>query len=131
MVKHSVFDDQSFFMQACGQSVSLENRSQYLLYRSLMAEEMGELIDADTKDDIIEQADAIIDILVVTIGAGLSLGLPMQQLWDEVRRSNFSKIDAATGKVKKREDGKVLKPEGWKAPQIMEVLKENKWLNQQ
>jgi len=120
----TVFNDQRTFMKACGQSVDSENHSQYLLYRSLMAEEMGELIDADTKDDIIEQADAIIDILVVTIGAGLSLGLPMQQLWDEVRRSNFSKIDSATGKVRKREDGKVLKPEGWKAPNIAAILKE-------
>jgi hypothetical protein len=33
-------------------------------------------------------------------------------------KTNFAKVDAVTGKVKKREDGKVLKPEGWKAPNL-------------
>jgi predicted HAD superfamily Cof-like phosphohydrolase len=119
----SVFDEQARFMQACDQTVMTENRQQYLLYRDLMAEEMGELIDADTKDDLIEQADAIIDILVVTIGAGLSLGLPLDMLWKEVMRSNTAKIDPNTGMVKKRADGKVLKPDGWTPPNIEAVLR--------
>jgi predicted HAD superfamily Cof-like phosphohydrolase len=45
-------------------------------------------------------------------------GYKLDAAWNEVARSNFAKIDAATGKVRKREDGKVLKPEGWKPPAL-------------
>jgi hypothetical protein len=37
-------------------------------------------------------------------------------------KTNFAKIDFETGKVRKREDGKVLKPEGWKAPQLAQFV---------
>jgi hypothetical protein len=37
--------------------------------------------------------------------------------------TNFAKIDAETGKVRKREDGKVLKPEGWQAPKLAQFIK--------
>jgi predicted HAD superfamily Cof-like phosphohydrolase len=45
-------------------------------------------------------------------------GYDVEGAWNEVARSNLAKIDAATGKVVKREDGKVLKPEGWTAPKL-------------
>jgi predicted HAD superfamily Cof-like phosphohydrolase len=38
-------------------------------------------------------------------------------------KTNFNKIDPTTGKVIKREDGKVLKPEGWKAPELAQFVK--------
>jgi predicted HAD superfamily Cof-like phosphohydrolase len=37
-------------------------------------------------------------------------------------RTNFAKIDSTTGKVRKREDGKVLKPEGWEPPQLANFI---------
>jgi predicted HAD superfamily Cof-like phosphohydrolase len=42
--------------------------------------------------------------------------------WKEVMDTNFAKIDPTTGKVIKREDGKVLKPEGWKAPELTNFI---------
>jgi predicted HAD superfamily Cof-like phosphohydrolase len=54
----------------------------------------------------------------VTIGAIHSLGVDGEGAWDEVMRTNFAKIDTETGKVRKREDGKVLKPEGWLPPEL-------------
>ena len=42
--------------------------------------------------------------------------------WKEVMSTNFAKIDKQTGKVRKREDGKVLKPEGWQPPQLAQFL---------
>ena len=42
--------------------------------------------------------------------------------WREVMNTNFAKIDAVTGKVRKREDGKVLKPEGWQAPELSQFI---------
>ena len=78
--------------------------------------------DAINNDDKVEQLDALIDILVVTIGAIHSMGALGEDAWNEVMRTNFAKIDSETGKVRKREDGKVLKPEGWKSPELEQYL---------
>jgi predicted HAD superfamily Cof-like phosphohydrolase len=64
----------------------------------------------------------LIDILVVTVGAIHSLGADGEGAWNEVMRTNFAKIDPATGRVNKREDGKVLKPEGWKPPELDQFI---------
>jgi predicted HAD superfamily Cof-like phosphohydrolase len=50
-------------------------------------------------------------------------GFDVQGAWDEVARSNLSKIDPVTGKVIKRNDGKVLKPEGWTPPDLKPFVK--------
>ena len=60
----------------------------------------------------------LIDILVVTIGAIHSMGSNAEDAWKEVMSTNFAKIDKDTGKVRKREDGKVLKPVGWVPPNL-------------
>ena len=60
--------------------------------------------------------------MVVTIGAIHSLGVDGEGAWAEVMRSNLDKIDPITGFVKKREDGKVLKPEGWKPPELDQFI---------
>jgi predicted HAD superfamily Cof-like phosphohydrolase len=112
------FADQSRFMQACDQTVGTFNQDQYKLYIGLMAEEANELKTALWEDNKIEQLDALIDVLVVTIGAINSLGVDGEGAWNEVMRTNFAKIDPTTGKVRKREDGKVLKPEGWEPPKL-------------
>lgn len=112
------FKDQEKFMKACDQSVNGSNESQYKLYRDLIAEEFTELNAAVLQGNRIEELDALIDILVVTIGAIHSMGADAEGAWKEVMRTNFAKIDKDTGKVRKREDGKVLKPLGWTAPNL-------------
>lgn len=112
------FRDQSRFMQACDQSVDKFNQNQFDLYTHLMQEEVKEFWDAKAKDDQVECLDALIDILVVTVGAIHSMGADAEGAWKEVMRTNFAKIDSETGKVRKREDGKVLKPQGWKPPNL-------------
>jgi predicted HAD superfamily Cof-like phosphohydrolase len=62
-------------------------------------------------------------MLVVTIGAIHSAGFDAEGAWKEVMKTNFAKIDRETGKVRKREDGKVLKPVGWIAPDLGPFLK--------
>ena len=59
----------------------------------------------------------------VIIGYMLSKGYDVEGAWDEGAKSNLAKIDALTGKVIKREDGKVLKPEGWKKPDFSKFIK--------
>lgn len=113
------FQDQTKFMVACDQTVFETNGPQFGLYKKLIEEEFTELQDAKSQED---QLDALIDILVVTIGAINSMGADGEGAWNEVMRTNFAKIDEETGKVRKREDGKVLKPEGWLPPNLKPYL---------
>ena len=113
------FRDQEKFMKACGQTVGGEfDKDQFNLYVSLIEEECNELADAIQAHDQLETLDALVDILVVTVGAIHSLGADAEGAWKEVMRTNFAKIDRETGKVRKREDGKVLKPQGWTPPDL-------------
>ena len=112
------FRDQEKFMRACDQTVGKEDTQQYLMYIGLIEEESKELEQALIDNNRVEQLDALIDILVVTIGAIHSAGFNAEGAWKEVMRTNFAKIDRDTGKVRKREDGKVLKPAGWLPPDL-------------
>ena len=109
-------------MRACDQTVGDENQDQYKLYLDLINEEVQELKESSTAHN---DLDALIDILVVTIGAIHSMGADPEGAWREVMASNFAKIDRVTGKVRKREDGKVLKPSGWTAPDLKPYLHRN------
>ena len=116
------FRDQEKFMRACDQIVDELNTDQFTMYCGLIAEEMQELAVALADADDVEALDALIDILVVTIGAIHSMGADAEGAWKEVMRTNFAKIDKDTGKVRKREDGKVLKPTGWVPPELKGYL---------
>ena len=117
------FRDQEKFMKACDQKTDAYAISQYKMYLNLIDEEHDELKQAVADDNVTEQLDALIDILVVTIGAIHSMGADGEGAWKEVMNTNFAKIDKKTGKVRKREDGKVLKPMGWKAPELSQFIK--------
>jgi predicted HAD superfamily Cof-like phosphohydrolase len=110
------FLDQARFMTMCGQTVGEENIDQYALYLNLIKEEVQELEDSRTRED---DLDALIDILVVTIGAIHSAGFKGNEAWDEVMRTNFAKVDPVTGKIRKRGDGKILKPDDWTPPNLV------------
>jgi len=126
------FRDQEKFMTACDQSVT-GDQAQFKMYLGLIKEEFLELlvaqgIDTSTGDqvgpvDMVETLDALLDILVVTIGAIHSAGMDGEGAWKEVMSTNFAKVDKETGKVRKREDGKVLKPLGWTPPDLKPFLK--------
>ena len=116
------FRDQEKFMKACDQKVDAYSISQYKMYLNLIDEEHAELQEAVAADDLTEQLDALIDILVVTIGAIHSAGFDAEGAWKEVMATNFAKIDRETGRVRKREDGKVLKPVGWTPPDLKGYL---------
>jgi len=118
----NLFRDQQKFMTACDQSVESFNEKQYTMYVNLINEEHQELLEATLTEDPVEQLDALIDILVVTIGAIHSMGADGEGAWREVMRSNFSKV-GEDGKVRKREDGKVLKPIGYSPPDLKSFLK--------
>jgi predicted HAD superfamily Cof-like phosphohydrolase len=114
------FEDIERFGSACDQEPSEAN---YKMYLDLIREETDELEEAIQDNDKVEQLDALIDILVVTMGAVRAAGWDGEAAWKEVMDTNFAKIDPTTNKVIKRADGKVLKPEGWQAPQLAQFIK--------
>ena len=120
------FRDQAKFMTACDQTVDRGNTDQFNMYLKLIEEEAEELNQAIIDKNKVEMLDALIDMLVVTIGAIHSAGFDAEGAWKEVMRTNFAKIDKDTGKVVKRADGKVLKPDGWTPPDLGQFLKVNK-----
>lgn len=115
----NLFGDINTFHEACDQEPSIAN---YTMYIDLIHEEVDELAEAIANADRVEQLDALVDILVVTMGAIRAGGFDGEGAWREVMATNFAKIDPDTGKVRKREDGKVLKPEGWQPPNLKPFL---------
>jgi len=117
------FADQKRFMEACDQTTGFDNPKQFALYVDLIDEEFTELKTAiDEKDDV-EILDALLDILVVTVGALHSRNVDVEGGWGEVIRSNFAKINSETGKVRRRDDGKILKPLDWTPPDLKKYLR--------
>lgn len=89
---------------------------------NLIKEEAAEFEEAANNQDLIEMADAIADILYVTLGAACALGVDAEALFNEVHRSNMTKV-WADGSVRKREaDGKILKPPTYSPADIEKVL---------
>ena len=118
-VDMSVFEDVKNFMTACDQGKSEQTAT---LYLELINEEMNELSEAVEGGSDVASLDAICDTIWTLIGYAHAKGYPIEAAWDAVALSNLRKIDLRTGKVNRRADGKVLKPEGWKPPDIARVL---------
>jgi predicted HAD superfamily Cof-like phosphohydrolase len=117
-----VFTDVQVFMNAAGQTILENNPEQAKLYHKLIVEEFNEFADARLNEDAVETADACFDMIWVIVGFMLSKGWDPNKIWDEGSISNLRKIDKETKKVLKRDDGKVLKPEGWTPPDFSKFV---------
>lgn len=97
----------------------------------LIDEEVNrELKEAIIQRDMVGIADGAIDSIYVIIGLMHEYGLPVEALFKEVQRANMAKAheqDDGSFKCIRREDGKILKPEGWEAPDIEGVLRAHGW----
>ena len=100
-----------------------KNEQQARLYIDLIDEEFRELCDGFLRRHIGDIADGGADLVWVVQGLFTTLGIDFNKVWEEVRASNMSKV-SDNGKIKKREDGKILKPESYFKPDIEKVLKE-------
>jgi len=87
----------------------------------LINEEWSELTTAYAFGDEEKFADGLVDLTWVVLGTAVEAGLPFDSLWKEVRRANMEKKG---GKVDA--SGKLMKPDGWKPPEIARILKEAK-----
>ncbi|QWY81851.1 MazG-like nucleotide pyrophosphohydrolase [Microbacterium phage Honk] len=114
------------FHAACGihfpATPALLSEDEVDLNFDLIFEELNEYSDAADAGDIVGVADAITDILVVTIRAGLAHGLDLSPLFDEVHRSNMTKL-LPDGTALKRDDGKVLKGPNYEPPALEELVR--------
>lgn len=108
------------FMDACDQPSNQGWGEQAALYMDLIQEEFNETWEAYNNGDLVEVADGLADMVWVIMGMANTLGIPFEDVWNEVRASNMSKcID---GKVIKNEAGKVMKPDTYFKPNVKEVL---------
>ena len=121
----SNFNKVKAFMNTYGQEVKEraafpENKIVQLRI-DLIEEELNELKEAVKNNDIVEVADALTDILYVTYGAGHSFGVDLDKCFDEVQRSNMSKL-GVDGKPIYNESGKVMKGPDYFAPDLKKII---------
>jgi predicted HAD superfamily Cof-like phosphohydrolase len=116
--KTTPFDHVRNFMIAGDHSIDGSNTAQSDLYVKLVAEEYAEFIHALMDKDDVALIDSCCDMIWVITGYALSRGWDISGAYSEVARSNMSKVDSASGKLIKREDGKVLKPATYSAPEL-------------
>tara|TARA_B100000424_G_scaffold74107_1_gene55026 strand:+ start:135 stop:506 length:372 start_codon:yes stop_codon:yes gene_type:complete len=120
------FEKVGIFMKTFGQEVKsrseLSNEKINNLRISLIEEELDELKQAISDNNIKEVADALTDILYVTYGAGHAFGINLDNCFDEVQESNMSKLDK-NGKPIYNESGKVMKGPSYFEPNLSKFLK--------
>ena len=113
------------FMHTFGQNIKLSigfpKKKIVELRVALIKEEFSELEVAIKQKNIIEVADALTDILYVTYGAGHAFGIDLDKCFDEVQKSNMSKLDA-NGKAIYNLAGKVIKGPKYFKPNLKKIL---------
>ena len=113
------------FMNTFGQEVKnnaeFPNEKIIELRKRLIDEEFNELKDAINENDLIEVADALTDILVVTYGAGVAFGIDLDKCFKEVQRANMSKL-GEDGKPIYNEQGKVMKGPNYTEPNLKQFV---------
>ncbi len=113
------------FMETYGQEVKSKakfpNKNIVKLRLYLIQEELEELQEAIKQKDLLEVADALTDILYVTYGAGHAFGVNLDQCFEEVQKSNMSKL-GNDGKPIYNKNGKVLKGPNYFKPDLKQFL---------
>ena len=119
------FEKVRLFMKTFGQEVknkaSLSSENINNLRINLIEEELNEFKEAVKKKDLKEAADALTDILYVTYGAGHAFGINLDKCFEEVQKSNMSKL-GDDGKPIYNEKGKVMKGPKYFKPDLKKFL---------
>ena len=121
----SNFEKVNTFMTTYGQEVkesaSFPDENIIKLRLKLIKEELEELEQALNDKNLLEVADALTDILYVTYGAGHSFGINLDACFEEVQRSNMSKL-GEDGKPIYNEYGKVMKGPNFSKPNLKQFI---------
>ena len=119
------FEKVKEFMESFGQEVKIKpgmsSKKINSLRISLISEELEELKQAIDQSNIEEVADALTDILYVTYGAGHAFGINLDNCFEEVQKSNMSKL-GDDGKPIYNENGKVMKGPKYFKPNLKKFL---------
>lgn len=127
----NLLDGTRLFMQLAGHleehcdlSETDWSNDERVLRITMLKEEFREYLDAEMANDPVEILDGLLDIIVIAWGTALKYygDIKAHAGASEVVRSNLSKVDGSLGPIQRREDGKILKPEGWTPPDITGVL---------
>ena len=104
------------------ESPGLSSNEMIELRIKLLREEVEEYAEAALSGDLVEVLDALADIGYILAGTIINHGMQniYDDAFDEVHRSNMAKL--VDGKVLRRDDGKVMKPDGWQPPQLAQFL---------
>ena len=122
----SNFSKVGIFMKTFGQEVrnkpsfSTDKINKFRI--DLIKEELEELTEAMKNKDLLEVADALTDILYVTYGAGHAFGINLDKCFEEVQKSNMSKL-GKDGKPIYNEFGKVMKGPDYFKPDLSKFVK--------
>ena len=120
------FNSVKKFMEVFGQEVKTKaefpSEKIIKLRYNLIKEELDEFEEALKDKDLKEVADALTDILYVTYGAGHAFGINLDKCFDEVQRSNMSKL-GEDGKPIYNEHGKVMKGPKYFQPNLGKFIK--------
>ena len=120
------YEKVGLFMSTFGQEIkkkpSLSSDKINNLRINLIEEELKEFKEAILNKDLKEVADALTDILYVTYGAGHAFGIDLDKCFDEVQRSNMSKL-GEDGKPIYNEHGKVMKGPKYFQPNLGKFIK--------
>ena len=88
----------------------------------ILEEEWIEFLEAEATSNFEDVADALGDMAYIIAGTALEYGIPLDRVLDAIHRANMAKL-GPDGKPIKREDGKVIKPQGWQPPDIAAALR--------
>jgi len=117
-----VRDFHTAFGQRVGEKPELpDSEFERALRIKLMSEEHKEYNQAEANNDIVNLAVELADIIYIACGTAVSYGIPLDEVFNAIHSANMNKL--VDGKVIRREDGKIKKPEGWQPADIEGILK--------
>jgi NTP pyrophosphatase (non-canonical NTP hydrolase) len=79
-------------------------------------EELGEFVEANESGDVLEAADALVDLIYFALGRLVEMGIPAEAVFNEVQRANMSKERGQLSKRPGSQGYDAIKPEGWLPP---------------
>ena len=116
-----VRDFHTAFGQRVGNKPELPDANERLLRMNLMTEEYREYNKAEANNDMVNLAVELADIIYIACGTAVSYGIPLDEVFNAIHTANMNKL--VDGKVIRREDGKIKKPDGWEPANIEGILK--------
>ena len=124
MIDVTNFEKVGDFMEACDQEICIDpafpDGETVALRLALIEEEWHELLEAQEDRNLVEVADALIDLLYVIYGTGHAYGIDLDACFEEVHNSNMSKL--VDGYAQKNDMGKVMKGPGYYPPDLETLL---------